>query len=382
MTLQQRGRPMSTAARPNAAVEATPRFGSDCIADLLRALGIEYIALTPGASFRGLHDSLVNYLGNERPELLLCVHEEACDRARARLRARHRASAGGRAACQRRPDARDDGDLQRVVRPHSDADDRRRRSGRRRAAPAVGRLDPHRGRSGGAGARLHQVGRRAGIGRRGAGVDVARAPHRDDGAARRRCTCASTRRCRKRRSRRRRRCRRWRAFPAARTGRCAGGGGRRDRRAAGGGETSADPDRARGERPRRVRAPRRARRARQCARAYRPEDRRELSHGASAAPVRRRPLRQRRSRRDDARSGRDPESRLDRPRRIAAPGLRRTVPGGEDRAVLAGFVFAQGLEHGLPVAAAGGRAGARQSRSAGGRAGGAHCRRERAPRLR
>ena len=51
-------------------------FGSDAIADLLRSLGYDYIALTPGASFRGLHDSIVNYLGNERPELLLCIHEE------------------------------------------------------------------------------------------------------------------------------------------------------------------------------------------------------------------------------------------------------------------------------------------------------------------
>src|SRR5256886_16278528 len=51
-------------------------WGSDSIADLLRALEIPYIALTPGASFRGLHDSLVNYLGNTRPELLLCIHEE------------------------------------------------------------------------------------------------------------------------------------------------------------------------------------------------------------------------------------------------------------------------------------------------------------------
>ncbi len=59
------------------AVEGAPaRFGSDAIAALLRALDIEYIALTPGASFRGLHDSLVNYLGNQRPELLLCLHEE------------------------------------------------------------------------------------------------------------------------------------------------------------------------------------------------------------------------------------------------------------------------------------------------------------------
>jgi thiamine pyrophosphate-dependent acetolactate synthase large subunit-like protein len=51
-------------------------WGSDQIAAQLRALNFEYIALTPGASFRGLHDSLVNYLGNTRPELLLCVHEE------------------------------------------------------------------------------------------------------------------------------------------------------------------------------------------------------------------------------------------------------------------------------------------------------------------
>ena len=52
-------------------------WGSDPIAALLRALDLEYIALTPGASFRGLHDSLVNYLGNTRPELLLCIHEES-----------------------------------------------------------------------------------------------------------------------------------------------------------------------------------------------------------------------------------------------------------------------------------------------------------------
>lgn len=52
-------------------------FGSDPMALLLREMGFPYIALTPGASFRGLHDSLVNFLGNENPELLLCVHEES-----------------------------------------------------------------------------------------------------------------------------------------------------------------------------------------------------------------------------------------------------------------------------------------------------------------
>ena len=47
------------------------------MADMLRALDIEFVALTPGASFRGLHDSLVNHLGNSRPEMLLAVHEES-----------------------------------------------------------------------------------------------------------------------------------------------------------------------------------------------------------------------------------------------------------------------------------------------------------------
>jgi len=51
-------------------------WGSDAVADFLRALDLPYLALTPGASFRGLHDRLVNHLGNTRPELLLCIHEE------------------------------------------------------------------------------------------------------------------------------------------------------------------------------------------------------------------------------------------------------------------------------------------------------------------
>ncbi|TFF23107.1 thiamine pyrophosphate-binding protein [Jiella endophytica] len=51
-------------------------FGSDVVAETLRALDIPYIALNPGASFRGFHDSLVNHLGNEQPQMLLCLHEE------------------------------------------------------------------------------------------------------------------------------------------------------------------------------------------------------------------------------------------------------------------------------------------------------------------
>src|SRR3984957_11574863 len=52
-------------------------FGSDIVAETLRALDIPWIALTPGASYRGLHDSLVNHLGNETPRMLVCLHEES-----------------------------------------------------------------------------------------------------------------------------------------------------------------------------------------------------------------------------------------------------------------------------------------------------------------
>jgi len=54
-----------------------PAFGSDVVAETLSALDIPYISLNPGASYRGLHDSLVNFLGNEQPQMLLCLHEEA-----------------------------------------------------------------------------------------------------------------------------------------------------------------------------------------------------------------------------------------------------------------------------------------------------------------
>jgi len=54
----------------------TVGWGSDVAAQMLRRLDIPYIALNPGASYRGFHDSLVNHLGNTRPEMLMCLHEE------------------------------------------------------------------------------------------------------------------------------------------------------------------------------------------------------------------------------------------------------------------------------------------------------------------
>jgi thiamine pyrophosphate-dependent acetolactate synthase large subunit-like protein len=69
------GRNLESVERPQTG-DMTMTWGSDAVAEVLRQLGIEFIALVPGSSYRCLHDSLVNYLGNERPQLLLTLHEE------------------------------------------------------------------------------------------------------------------------------------------------------------------------------------------------------------------------------------------------------------------------------------------------------------------
>lgn len=51
-------------------------WGSDVVAQALQDLRIAFIALNPGSGFRGLHDNLVNFLGNRQPQMLLCLHEE------------------------------------------------------------------------------------------------------------------------------------------------------------------------------------------------------------------------------------------------------------------------------------------------------------------
>ncbi len=53
-----------------------PKYGSDLIVDFLKSIGIEYASLNPGSTFRGLHESIVNYGGNKAPEIIECCHEE------------------------------------------------------------------------------------------------------------------------------------------------------------------------------------------------------------------------------------------------------------------------------------------------------------------
>ena len=50
--------------------------GSDFMADVLKKIGLQYIAINPAAGFRSLQESIINYLGNKNPEILTCLHEE------------------------------------------------------------------------------------------------------------------------------------------------------------------------------------------------------------------------------------------------------------------------------------------------------------------
>jgi acetolactate synthase-1/2/3 large subunit len=52
-----------------------PEWGSDVMVDVLRGLNLKYVSLNPGSSFRGLHDSLVNYGGDEIT-MIECPHEK------------------------------------------------------------------------------------------------------------------------------------------------------------------------------------------------------------------------------------------------------------------------------------------------------------------
>jgi acetolactate synthase-1/2/3 large subunit len=63
-------------SHPNAhGASGAPGWASDVIVDLLHAYDLPYAAINPGASYRGLHDSIVNY-GANRPQMLVCQHEE------------------------------------------------------------------------------------------------------------------------------------------------------------------------------------------------------------------------------------------------------------------------------------------------------------------
>jgi acetolactate synthase-1/2/3 large subunit len=76
-----------TSKNSNGIRKSNRRWQSDVIVDLIKRYGFPYVALNPGASYRGLHNSLVNY-GENDPPILLCNHEKLPCRSRTAMRGR------------------------------------------------------------------------------------------------------------------------------------------------------------------------------------------------------------------------------------------------------------------------------------------------------
>ncbi len=66
-----------TGTPSNAEVLTADRTGSDFMVDVIKSLGFEYVCANPGSSFRGIHESIINYGGNKSPEFITCCHEES-----------------------------------------------------------------------------------------------------------------------------------------------------------------------------------------------------------------------------------------------------------------------------------------------------------------
>ena len=62
---------------PEVEVLTEGRSGSDFMVDVIKSLKFEYVFANPGSSFRGLHESVINYGGNKDPEFITCCHEES-----------------------------------------------------------------------------------------------------------------------------------------------------------------------------------------------------------------------------------------------------------------------------------------------------------------
>src|ERR1700730_2568840 len=65
----------TSTAPPALEVLTADRPGSDFMLDVLKSLGFEYIAANPGSSFRALHESVLNYGGDKKTQLMRCCDE-------------------------------------------------------------------------------------------------------------------------------------------------------------------------------------------------------------------------------------------------------------------------------------------------------------------
>src|SRR6266571_1817246 len=71
--------------QPNLAAETQPpaadpvtqtSSGGDFMVEVFKTLDIDYLAMNCASSIRGLHEAVINYGKNVKPEILTCPHEE------------------------------------------------------------------------------------------------------------------------------------------------------------------------------------------------------------------------------------------------------------------------------------------------------------------
>ena len=179
--------------------------GGDFMVDVLKTLDIDYLAMNCASSFRGLHEAVINYARQHKPGDPHLPARGNRGRHGARLRQDRGQADGDDLPRRRRPAARHHGDVQRLVRPRAgvvmggnimEADKRGPGAEWVHSAVDIGRDR----------ARLHQVGRPAGLAaafRRVGGARLQDRHHAADGAG---AASRSTRNCRKTRSRSARSC--------------------------------------------------------------------------------------------------------------------------------------------------------------------------------
>lgn len=64
------------AQTPPAETFTEGKDGGDFMVDVIKSLGFDYVCANPASSLRGIHEAIINYGLNTRPEFITCTHEE------------------------------------------------------------------------------------------------------------------------------------------------------------------------------------------------------------------------------------------------------------------------------------------------------------------
>src|SRR2546427_7410047 len=65
-----------TGTLPEVDVLTTDHCGSDFMVDVIKSLEIDYICANPGSSFRALHESIINYGGEQKTRVITPYSQE------------------------------------------------------------------------------------------------------------------------------------------------------------------------------------------------------------------------------------------------------------------------------------------------------------------